>query len=247
MIAHSAKEAFALGVTVFMPKTPCVRCGTSLRTKWGNCISCDKAVSRRRVAQGTPVTGAKGGRYFLIETPCRKCGSRERWPSGACVPCDLATTRKWSQETGNLKSREDGRRFRAANPDYMREWQRRNAAYCAAYTQQRNAAKIQASPPWLTDEHGAEILAFYEEAQRRKDQTGIPHEVDHVVPLRGPWIVLDGKKVREVCGLDVPWNLQVLTEDDNGTKKNFFDPDGAAREQMAWLRERNLTHGSFAR
>ena len=77
----------------------------------------------------------------------------------------------------------------------------------------RDARKLQATPPWLTDDQRAAIRATYDEAIRLTEETGIPHEVDHIAPLRNPL----------VCGLHVPWNLQVLTKDENNTKNNRFD------------------------
>jgi hypothetical protein len=53
---------------------------------------------------------------------------------------------------------------------------------------------LQATPPWLTDAQRAEIKAFYDDAKRRTELTGIVHEVDHIEPLRR----------KGVCGLHVP-------------------------------------------
>jgi 5-methylcytosine-specific restriction endonuclease McrA len=45
--------------------------------------------------------------------------------------------------------------------------------------------------------------------------TGIPHVIDHVIPLNHPM----------VCGLSVPENLQVITYRQNGAKSNYWNPD----------------------
>lgn len=69
----------------------------------------------------------------------------------------------------------------------------------------RRAAELQATPSWLTEEHLAQIRAIYDEAVRLTESTGIPHDVDHIVPLQG----------RTVCGLHVPWNLRAIPKEQN--------------------------------
>lgn len=51
-----------------------------------------------------------------------------------------------------------------------------------------------------------------DEARRLTRETGIEHVLDHIVPLVHP----------KVCGLTVPWNLQVMTRHRNGQKSNAF-------------------------
>jgi len=72
--------------------------------------------------------------------------------------------------------------------------------------------KAQRTPPWITSEHVAQINAMNLEAKKLSLSTGVRHEVDHIVPLRG----------KTVSGLHVPWNLQIITKSKNASKRNHF-------------------------
>jgi len=89
-------------------------------------------------------------------------------------------------------------------------WQKRNPAKCNARAMQRHAAKKNRTPPWLTTEHLKQIEDFYIRAKIAEDFTGEKYEVDHIEPLQG----------KEVCGLHVPWNLQLLPKKENIKKGN---------------------------
>lgn len=65
-------------------------------------------------------------------------------------------------------------------------------------------------PPWADSEA---MAALYAQAKRLTTETGIPHHVDHVIPLQGEY----------VSGLHVETNLQILTGAGNLRKKNRFE------------------------
>jgi 5-methylcytosine-specific restriction endonuclease McrA len=65
-------------------------------------------------------------------------------------------------------------------------------------------------PPWADV---AAIDALYDLAARLSAETGIPHEVDHIIPRRHPL----------VCGLHIPANLQVITKEENFAKSNRWE------------------------
>lgn len=78
------------------------------------------------------------------------------------------------------------------------------------HTANRRAMYKKSSPQWITKEHKKEILSLYKEAKQKTMLFGVVYEVDHIIPIRS----------KKVCGLHVPWNLQVITRDQNRSKSN---------------------------
>lgn len=83
----------------------------------------------------------------------------------------------------------------------------------AAIQGERNASKAMATPKWLTRADRQAIAVVYANAAALTDQTGVKHEVDHIVPLRSP----------VVCGLHVSWNLEAVPAHKNRSKSNYFE------------------------
>jgi 5-methylcytosine-specific restriction endonuclease McrA len=88
-----------------------------------------------------------------------------------------------------------------------RERALRDRDHGLARSAKRRAAKMQRAVPWADP---AAIAAIYREAAEITRRTGIPHEVDHVIPLLG----------RRVSGLHIETNLQILTKRENARKSN---------------------------
>lgn len=92
-------------------------------------------------------------------------------------------------------------------------WKENNRERHNAKCMERHTKKMQACPSWLSEDDKWFIQEAYHIAKLRSEVTGIKYHVDHIVPLRG----------KEVCGLHVPWNLQVITASENCSKRNSFN------------------------
>lgn len=86
----------------------------------------------------------------------------------------------------------------------------RRAALIRHHSALRRSLKLRQSPPWA--DHEA-IKKIYQKAQAMTQSTGIQHHVDHIVPLQG----------KNVSGLHVAENLQILTFTENIKKSNKFE------------------------
>lgn len=78
--------------------------------------------------------------------------------------------------------------------------------------EQRKMALQCATPSWVDTKA---IKAIYAECKRITMETGVKHEVDHIIPIQG----------KKVCGLHVPWNLRVITKAVNARKHARFGDD----------------------
>lgn len=112
------------------------------------------------------------------------------------------------------RKREERLQYAQANKDrrkeYMSEYQKEKKHVVNAINSKRRAKKLQATPQWLTTNDLDQIREFYFLAKTASEVFGVKCHVDHIIPLQG----------KEVCGLHVPWNLQVLEASANISKGN---------------------------
>jgi len=164
----------------------------------GHSTECDLCRSARRRA-----------RYAVDDDYRRKILDAQRAINASNPVKNRAKARAWAVANPE-RALERKREWRKANNDhnnaYQREWIKRNKGTKNAATARRAASRILATPKWVTK---AEIRQIYKDAASR----GL--HVDHIVPLRS----------EIVCGLHVPWNLQLLTEKENREKSNKIWPD----------------------
>lgn len=133
--------------------------------------------------------------------------------------------RDTNPEAYNKKNRE----FKNSCPErkeryyqYTREWKKANKDKVNNGLMKRYAKKKQSS--LNSDIYDEEIEKIYKECSELQSQTGVCQNVDHIVPLVH----------KDVSGLHVPWNLQILTKEDNMDKSNKFD---GTNDNISWKEE----------
>ena len=177
---------------------------------------------------------ATGATHYFTGEPCKHGHIAPRKTKGACVEClkvewaQAAETRaEYFREYNRkdevrdkkhdwyLKNREQVIQTAATRPaavlrEYRNAWKEANKVQVRADTKARRRKHRDATPPWLTRKQKSEIRQLYQIAITMTQTTGEQYVVDHIVPLRG----------EVVCGLHVPWNLRVITQEENLKKSN---------------------------
>lgn len=182
---------------------------------------------------------AQGAKYYFTGEPCKHGHIAPRKTKGACLDClkaewvQAADTRaeyfraynrkaevkekkhEWYQENREQVIQAAATRPLHVKREYQANWKERNIVWVRADTKARRRKHRDATPPWLTRSQKSEIRQLYQIAITMTKTTGEQYVVDHIVPLRG----------NDVCGLHVPWNLRVITQEENLKKSNkLVDP-----------------------
>jgi hypothetical protein len=92
----------------------------------------------------------------------------------------------------------------------QRLWSKTNRGTANALSKRYKLKKVNATPKWLTPEQIYNMQCTYKVAAQLSETSSQKWHVDHIVPIRG----------KDVCGLHVPWNLQVLPAKMNMQKGN---------------------------
>ncbi len=187
-----------------------------------------KLPTTRKEAQET------GNKYYFTGQPCKHGHIAPRKTKGACVEClkvewqqaaekradyfkcynerDEVKDAKhlWYQKNRNKVIETAKTRPAAQLREYRNAWKENNKNQIRADTKARRRKHRLATPKWLSRKQRSEIRQLYQIAITMTQTTGEQYVVDHIVPLRSD----------EVCGLHVPWNLRVITQEENLKKSN---------------------------
>ena len=175
-----------------------------------------------------------GSKYYFTGQPCKHGHIALRKTKGACVEClkvewqrgnetradyfrqynqrDDVKERKhdWYQDNKEQVILAASTRPAHVKREYRNAWKENNLLQIRADTKARRRKHRQATPPWLSRRHKTEMRALYQAAITLTKTTGEQYVVDHIIPLRSD----------VVCGLHVPWNLRVITQEENLRKSN---------------------------
>ena len=175
-----------------------------------------------------------GSKYYFTGQPCKHGHIAARKTKGSCVEClkvewqEGAVSRagyfasynkreevkdrknEWYQENREMVISNAATRPAHVLREYRNAWKANNKTQVLADTKARRRKHREATPNWLSRTQRSEIRQIYQIAITMTQTTGEQYVVDHIVPLRS----------HEVCGLHVPWNLRVITQEENLVKSN---------------------------
>jgi len=177
---------------------------------------------------------AAGATHYFTGEPCKHGHIALRKTKGACIDCIKA---EWQQAAENRAEYFHQYNASSAGQEAKQRYYEKNRAQVIARAQARPTAEKQlykttykqnnpdlykaltsfrrrrfcdATPSWLTHKQKSEIRQLYRIAITMSQTTGERYVVDHIIPLQGEF----------VCGLHVPWNLRVITQEENLAKSN---------------------------
>jgi 5-methylcytosine-specific restriction endonuclease McrA len=173
---------------------------------------------------------ALGAKFYFTGEPCVRGHVALRKTKGSCLEC---VKEDWTVDNERRKEKPKTEAAKAAGKRYYEknrlvviaraaarpaeekrrnrsDYKDRNVDVVRADTSVRKRRHREATPKWLTPAERLQMRELYVQARKMTELTRERYVVDHIVPLRG----------EEVCGLHVPWNLRVITQEENLKKSN---------------------------
>lgn len=166
-----------------------------------------------------------------ITKPLNEFGKDKKMKDGiryCCKQCNNAASVEWARKYPDRKKaarikyvtsspaanaaskakyrKNNKEKIALSNLQYRKAKPEKNTEYGASY----RAKKAKATPRWLSKFQREQILDFYKMAKELETVFPWKQHVDHIVPI----------KHNRVCGLHVPWNLQILSVTANLEKGN---------------------------
>ena len=175
-----------------------------------------------------------GAKYYFTGEPCKHGHIAPRKTKGSCVEClkvewekaNVTRAEYFRAYNESEAGKQAKRRYYEANKEqviaranarpveertrHREKYKKQNLDLYKALTSVRKRRHKNATPPWITHEQKEAIKGLYLHAMRLTKITGERYVVDHIIPLINPTI----------CGLHVPWNLRVITQEENLLKSN---------------------------
>ena len=171
-----------------------------------------------------------GAKFYFTGEPCVRGHIALRKTKGSCLEC---VKEDWAVDNERRKEKPKTEAAKAAGKRYYEknrqaviaraaarpaeekrrlqaEYKDRNVDVVRADTSGRKRRHREATPKWLTPAERLQMRNLYVQARKMTELTRERYVVDHIVPLRG----------ESVCGLHVPWNLRVITQEENLKKSN---------------------------
>jgi 5-methylcytosine-specific restriction endonuclease McrA len=172
----------------------------------------------------------QGATHYYTGLPCSRGHLALRKTKGVCVECMkedwVIDNEKRKSKPKSEAAKKAGRKYYEKNKDvvkaraiarpieekmvHKKNYKQANPELYKALTSVRKRRHREATPKWVTAEQKLAMRALYLQAQELTRITKERYVVDHIIPL-----ISD-----EVCGLHVPWNLRVITQEENLQKSN---------------------------
>ena len=231
------KDAKARGLNYYFEGTPCKKGHVSKRyfngNKRGACYECTRQNAKDRQQR----IYADSGWHEKEKERTRKKAVRLRKINGDKI--NARTRQKYAEDaeyremvlkrnaefikrTEYYKS-ETRRKWFEENPEKLKKyganWRKNNPGTAAYLGYIGRRKRRQAMPDCITDDQKKQIQKLYAKVYRLNKKAGknkpgqCAYHVDHIVPITHD----------EFSGLHVPWNLQVITAEENLRKSNKWE------------------------